>query len=105
MMLGTAPAAALAPAGFFMRGRILMLGWIALALMLWLAAAMRAISGPRQAAPGAATSAHYAASPESAPVIPAKMGMTKGLQRRGLPTSARPPPMDPGNCADRRARL
>jgi hypothetical protein len=47
LKLRVAPAAALVPAGFFMRGRLAMLGWIALTLILWLVAAMRMVAGAR----------------------------------------------------------
>src|SRR5687768_9296091 len=75
MMLGTAPAAVLAPAGFFMRGRVSMLGWLAYTLILWLVAALRLIAGlrlPPFTDRGRTPSSLEAASFEPDPVSPAK---------------------------------
>src|SRR5687768_298002 len=68
MMLKAAPAWD-DPGGLFHVRESLMLGWIALALIIWLAAAMRTAAGPRLAARGAAVPSLDAASPRPAPVI------------------------------------
>ena len=57
------------PGGLFHARETLMLGWTALALIIWLAAAMRTAAGPRLAARGAAAPSLDAASPRPALAI------------------------------------
>jgi len=52
-----------------------MLGWIALTLMLWLAAALRTISGPRPAAQSAAAPCLDTTNFEPTAIIPAQAGI------------------------------
>src|SRR5687768_14061423 len=68
MMLKAAPAWD-DPGGLFHARERLMLGWIALALIIWLTAATRTAAGPRLPARGAAAPSLDAASPRPAPVI------------------------------------
>src|SRR5688500_15688713 len=82
MMLKAAPAWD-DPGGLFHARESLMLGWIALALTLWLTAAMRTIAGARLAALGAAVPSLDTGSPRPAPVI--------GIDVRRHPETAAPP--------------
>ena len=81
-MLKAAPASD-DPGGLFHARESLMLGWIALALILWLVAAIRTAAGPCLAARGAAVPSLDAASPRPAPAI--------GIGARRHPETAAPP--------------
>src|SRR5687767_9446084 len=82
MMLKAAPAWD-DPGGLFHARESLMLGWIALVLIIWLAAATRTVAGARLAARGAAVPSLDTGSPRPAPVI--------GIDVRRHPETTAPP--------------